>query len=158
MARSAEAASRNRALELRRDARRTFHELAHEHALFELSRAERQLADQTLRVSAAAYTSGRVGRLAVVRAQSEIARIESELAGYPARIAVLEARLIRLMGAEAPQASAGGPVLPVPTIAEPGPMPVAPHGVDLHPMVQMRSKVWNWRASSSFRCFVPGCA
>lgn len=81
-----------------RDASQAYDRLAFAYASYDLAREEKRLVGQFLESAAAAYASGRQGRQAVLKAQTELARIENELLGVPSEIRMLEAELNRLLG------------------------------------------------------------
>ncbi|MBN1516966.1 TolC family protein [Candidatus Sumerlaeota bacterium] len=89
------------ALDVIEEMTQAYHNLAFERAAQRLTEEEREYLSQFLQAAAASYASGGQGRLAVLKAQTEISRVNNDLAGYAARIRTLEAQLNRLMNRDA---------------------------------------------------------
>lgn len=77
---------------------RLYHELSFEHALLALMREEKLFLEQYLEAAAAGYTVGRSGRQALLKAQTEIARTDQEILGFPGRIEAMYAALRGAVG------------------------------------------------------------
>ncbi|MEQ8821047.1 MAG: TolC family protein [Sumerlaeia bacterium] len=91
---------RARMLDVRAQVRRAWYRLAHEQAALALAEEDKRAIEQTLEAAAALYGAGQRGRGALLQSQTELARIENELTGYPARIAALRQELARLLFVE----------------------------------------------------------
>lgn len=120
-ARAALEAYRAGMLELRRDVAATWYQLVWVEAVRDLALEDRATLEQALNVAAALYASGRRGREALLKAQTELARVENELRGYPAEIEEQRQRLRRLLRLDRPfridPATRGEPTSPT---LEPG--------------------------------------
>lgn len=88
---------RARMLEVRQQVQQAWYRLAYEQAALALAEEDKRTIEQTLEAAAALYGSGQRGRGALLQSQTELARIENELTGYPARIAALREELSRLL-------------------------------------------------------------
>lgn len=84
-------------LTVRKQVQTAWYRLAYEHAALALAEEDKRTIEQTLEAAAALYGSGERGRGALLQSQTELARIENELTGYPARIAALREELSRLL-------------------------------------------------------------
>jgi len=91
------------ALEMRRDVSRAWHMLRYEKADLELTRQDRELVAETLQSTISLYEVGRVDRSALLRTQTEHARVETDLAAIESRIETFQRELHRLMGIEKSQ-------------------------------------------------------
>ena len=90
-------AYRTRMLDVREQVQEAWHRLAYEQAALALAEEDKRTIEQTLEAASALYGAGQRGRGALLQAQTELARIENELAGYPARIEGLREELARLL-------------------------------------------------------------
>ncbi len=84
-------------LTVRQQVQMAWYRLGYEQAALALAEEDKRTIEQTLDAAAALYGSGERGRGALLKSQAELARIENELAGYPARIAALREELARLL-------------------------------------------------------------
>lgn len=93
-------------LDLRREVTTAWYMLAYERADQALTLEDRDLLQQSLEATTPLYETGERGLDALLRAQTEIARVESMLPEFDARIEMLERQLARLLGVRAPQLEA----------------------------------------------------
>lgn len=84
-------------LTVRQQVESVWYRLAYEQAALALAEEDKRTIEQTLEAAAALYGSGERGRGSLLQSQAELARIENELTGYPARIVALREELSRLM-------------------------------------------------------------
>lgn len=91
---------RSRMLEVREQVQQAWYGVAYELAALKLAEEDRRTVVQTLEVASALYGAGQRGRGALLQSQTELARIENELTGYPARIAAFREELVRLLFVE----------------------------------------------------------
>jgi outer membrane protein TolC len=82
---------------VRQQVESAWYRLAYEQAALALAEEDKRTIEQTLEAAAALYGSGQRGRGSLLQSQAELARIENELTGYPARIVALREELSRLM-------------------------------------------------------------
>ncbi|MBI1291672.1 hypothetical protein GC173_10580 [bacterium] len=88
---------RSSMLELRQQVQQAWYRLAYEQAALALAEEDKRTIEQTLEAAAVLYGSGQRGRGSLLQSQTELARIENELTGYPARIAALRQEIGRLL-------------------------------------------------------------
>jgi len=88
---------RARMLDVRQQVQQAWYRLAYEQAALALAEEDKRTIEQTLEAAAALYGAGQRGRGSLLQSQTELARIENELTGYPARIAALREQLARLL-------------------------------------------------------------
>jgi cobalt-zinc-cadmium efflux system outer membrane protein len=88
---------RTRVLDVIHEVNLTWHNLIYEHSAHAIKQAERAYIGQSLETASAAYAAGIKTRQAVLKAQTELSRVENELLGFPPRIDALNAALRRLM-------------------------------------------------------------
>lgn len=93
---------RVRALDLERDVALAWHELAYTQAAERLELEDKTTLENALSAAAALYANGQQGREAMLKAQTELTRVENRLLQYPASIARLQARLQRLLSSGQP--------------------------------------------------------
>lgn len=86
-------------LDFRQETVAAWHWLAYEKADRALTLQDRALLEESLEATATLYDTGRLGRDALLKAQTEIARVENALPEFEARIAAREQQLRRLTGA-----------------------------------------------------------
>ena len=91
---------RIRLLDIRKQVSRIYHQLAYEQAAYDLSLEDRETLRQSLEAASALYASGRRGRQALLKAQTELVLTENELLGFPPRIIALKERIQFLLGGE----------------------------------------------------------
>lgn len=84
-------------LDVRRDVTQAWHRLAYEQAAETLALEDKETLESSLDAAAALYSTGQRTRGALLKAQTELARVENDLIGYPARIAALHQELGRLL-------------------------------------------------------------
>ncbi|MBN2326838.1 MAG: TolC family protein [Candidatus Omnitrophica bacterium] len=84
-------------LDIRKQVSEAVYRLNYEKAAMELAEEDRATLEQSLEVASALYATAQRSREAVLKAQTELARVENELTGYPARIAALESELSSLL-------------------------------------------------------------
>ncbi len=94
---------RTHVLDRRREVQQAYHKLVFQHASLELAREERIYMEQFLQTASTDYSTGRRGRQSMLKAQTELARIDNQLLAFPAYIDTLHAKLNRLMGRAADQ-------------------------------------------------------
>ena len=90
-------AYRSRMLDTRQSVQNAWYRLAYEQAALALVEEDKRTIVQTLDAASSLYGAGQAGRGALLQSQTELARIENELTGYPARIAALREELARLL-------------------------------------------------------------
>lgn len=128
---------RERLLEVRLETIQEFISLSFEYEAREIAERERDYLVQMRDTAMILYEAGRTGRQPLLKADTEIARLETDLLGYPARIRASEAKLNRLMDRPA-QSRLGRPVH-LPMLALP-----LDHG-DLHQAaVEHRPEIRRW--------------
>jgi outer membrane protein TolC len=88
---------RAKVLDVRLQVQQAWYRLAYEQAALALAEEDKQTIEQSLDSAAALYGAGQRGRGALLQSQTELARIENDLAGYPARIAALRQELALLL-------------------------------------------------------------
>jgi outer membrane protein, heavy metal efflux system len=91
------------ALDVRRDVSRAWHMLRFEEANRELTLQDSDVLNQTLEATMSLYESGRADRGSLLRVQTEMARVDSDLPGIDSSIEAQRRELVRLMGT--PQAA-----------------------------------------------------
>lgn len=87
-----------RLLDTIRGLSRAYYALAFEHASLALTREEKRYLEQYIETTAAGYAVGRHGRQALLKAQTEMARLDNEILGFPGRIESLRAELRAAVG------------------------------------------------------------
>ncbi|GAB4315635.1 MAG: TolC family protein [Candidatus Sumerlaeia bacterium] len=97
--RAAKAQYQTALLDVMRDIKENYYKLEFEHAAWRLRSEEKNLLQQILYSLSAAYAGGQTGRQPLLKTQTELARVESELVTFPAKIRSIEAELNRLTGA-----------------------------------------------------------
>lgn len=88
-------------LDVVREVSAAFARLEFEYAAWELGREEKHLLEQILQTLNTAYAAGKQGRQEILKTQTELARVENALVGFPASIHALMVDLNRLTGAPA---------------------------------------------------------
>ncbi|CAN5499495.1 hypothetical protein BH09SUM1_BH09SUM1_00920 [soil metagenome] len=88
---------RSNMLDVRERVQSAWYRLAYEQAAFALAEEDKRTIEQTLEAAAALYGSGQRGRGTLLQSQTELARIENELTGYPARITALRVEIASLL-------------------------------------------------------------
>lgn len=89
-------------LDVRHQVQSAWYRLAYEQAALTLAQQDRATIERTIEAAAALYGAGKRGRGTLLQSQAELARIENELTGYPARIEALRQELARLLFVDAP--------------------------------------------------------
>ena len=77
---------------------RAYYALSFEHGALGLTREEKQYLEQYLETTTVGYAVGRHGRQALLKAQTEMARLDNEILGYRGRIETLRAELRAAVG------------------------------------------------------------
>lgn len=88
---------RAKVLDVRLQVQQAWYRLAYEQAALALAEEDQRTIEQSLESAAALYSTGERGRGSLLQSQTELARIENELAGYPGRIAALRQELALLL-------------------------------------------------------------
>lgn len=88
---------RSQMLDVRERVERAWYGLAYEQAALVLAEEDKRTIEQILEAASALYESGQRGRGTLLQSQTELARIENQLAGYPARITEYREELARLL-------------------------------------------------------------
>ncbi len=87
-----------RLLDIVHELSRRYYELAFEYASLDLVREEKAYIDQLLETAGVGYAVGRHGRQALLKAQTESARLDNVILAYPGRIEALRAALRARVG------------------------------------------------------------
>lgn len=77
---------------------RAYYALSFEYASLALARTEKQYLEQYIESTAIGYAVGRHGRQALLKAQTEMARLDNEILGFPGRIESLRADMRAAVG------------------------------------------------------------
>ncbi len=77
---------------------RAYYALSFEHASLDLAREEKRYLEQYIETASVGYAVGRHGRQALLKAQTEVVRLESEMLDFPGRIESLRAELRGAVG------------------------------------------------------------
>lgn len=84
-------------LDIREQVQSAWYSLAYEQAAQQLAFEDKATIERSLDAAASLYGSGQQGRGSLLQAQTEVARIENELSGYPARIEGFQQNLAQLL-------------------------------------------------------------